>query len=162
MNLGQISLNEAESEVFCHFLEFGSQFLCEIQYDDSLQHCLRCSRCKAHKQKMQDPNLGQSSQNRAQNQVFCYFLKFGLLVFLYIAQDDSLKQCLTPSREKTHKKFSGPKIVPVFCHFLKFASLVFLDIAQDFSFRQFLTSSELKPRKKIGCPNQDLTGPNRG
>ena len=37
-------------------------------------------------------NLG---QNRAQNKVFCYFLKFDSLVFLEIACNDSLQQCLT-------------------------------------------------------------------
>ena len=57
MNLGQISLNEAQNEVFCHFLEFGSYVFCEIQYDDSLQHCLRCSRGKTHK-KILGPKFG--------------------------------------------------------------------------------------------------------
>ena len=40
-------------------------------------------------------NLGQMGQNRAQNKVFCYFLKFDSLVFLEIAYNDSLQQCLT-------------------------------------------------------------------
>ena len=54
---------------------------------------------------------------------FCHFLKFGLLVFLEIAQSDSLEQFLTTSRGKTHKKIEegqiltkqysfGPKTVP--------------------------------------------------
>ena len=40
---------------------------------------------------------------------FCHFLKFGSLVFLEIAYNDSLQQCLTSSRDKTYKKiFWGP------------------------------------------------------
>ena len=35
----------------------------------------------------------------SQNEVFCYFLMFGSLVFLEIAEDDSFKQCLTTSRD---------------------------------------------------------------
>ena len=36
--------------------------------------------------------------------LFCHFLKFGSLVFLEIAYNDSLQQCLISSRGKTHKK----------------------------------------------------------
>ena len=39
-------------------------------------------------------NLGQTGQSQTQNQVFYHFLKFGWLVFLEIAQDDSSEQCL--------------------------------------------------------------------
>ena len=42
--------------------------------------------------------------NQAQNEVFCDFLEFGSLVFLEIAYNDSLQQCLTTSRGKTRKK----------------------------------------------------------
>ena len=46
---------------------------------------------------------------------FCHFLEFGSEVFLEIAYDDSLRQCLTSSRvvelEQTKKKF-GPKLGP--------------------------------------------------
>ena len=52
-------------------------------------------------------NLGQMGQNRAQNKGFCYFLKFDSLVFLKIAYNDSLQQCLTASRGKTYKMFLG-------------------------------------------------------
>ena len=44
------------------------------------------------------------TQNWAQNQGFCFFLKFELLVFLDIAKDCSFGQCLTSSRAKTSKK----------------------------------------------------------
>ena len=39
--------------------------------------------------------------------VFCCFFKFGSLVFLEIAYGDSLQQCITSSRGKTHKKDWG-------------------------------------------------------
>ena len=35
---------------------------------------------------------------------FCYFLKFGSLVILEIAYNDSLQQCITSSRDKIHKE----------------------------------------------------------
>ena len=84
--------------------------------------------------------------------VFCHFLKFGPLVFLKIAQDDSLEQCLATSRGKTHeKKIRGSQTgseIRVFFHFLKVASLYFLDIAQDCSLGQCLTSSRAETSKK--------------
>ena len=41
---------------------------------------------------------------------FRHFLKFGSLVFLQIAYNDSLQQCLTNSRGKIHEKtFLGSK-----------------------------------------------------
>ena len=40
---------------------------------------------------------------------FCHFLKFGPLVFLEIAYNDNLQQCLASSRGKIHEKnFWGP------------------------------------------------------
>ena len=41
-----------------------------------------------------------------------FFLRFGLLVFLAIACDDSLQQYITSSRDKTHKKILGTKFGP--------------------------------------------------
>ena len=40
-----------------------------------------------------DPKLG-----------FCHFLKFGSLVFLEIAYNNSFQHCITSSRGKTHTK----------------------------------------------------------
>ena len=40
---------------------------------------------------------------------FCHFSKFGSLIFLQIAYDDSLQQCLTSSTDKIYKTFFGPK-----------------------------------------------------
>ena len=39
--------------------------------------------------------------------LFCHFFKFGSLVFLEMAQDDSLEHRVTPSRGKTHEKNLG-------------------------------------------------------
>ena len=56
-------------------------------------------------------NLGLTGLNQAQNEVFGHFFEFGLLVFLEIAYNDSLQQCITSSRNKTHeKKFGGPNL----------------------------------------------------
>ena len=57
-------------------------------------------------------------QNKAQNQIFCHFLKLGSLVFLEIAAQNQ-----------------------VFCNFLKFGSLVFIEIAYNDSLQQCTTSS---------------------
>ena len=48
---------------------------------------------------------------RPKIQVFHHFLKFGSLVFLEIAYNDSLQQCIASDRGKTHeKKFFVTKI----------------------------------------------------
>ena len=65
----------------------------------------------------------QMGQNQAQNQVFCYFFKFGSLVYLEIAQDDSLEHDLTTSRGKTHEKncgFQSGSRIRVFAIFSRF------------------------------------------
>ena len=51
-------------------------------------------------------------QNQAQNYVFCHFLKFGSLVFLEIACNDRLQQCLTSSRDKITQKVFRDQIRP--------------------------------------------------
>ena len=66
MNLGSMGLNQAQNEVFHHFLEFGSYCFLEIAYNDSWQQCLISSRGKTHK-KIWRPSLGQTTQNRFQN-----------------------------------------------------------------------------------------------
>ena len=62
---------------------------------------------KSMKEIFLGPNLNQMGQNWVQNQVFGHFLKFGWLVFLEIAQNDSLEQFVTTSRSKTHEKKLG-------------------------------------------------------
>ena len=56
------------------------------------------------KRKFGDLNLGSVGLNLAQNEVFGYLHEFGSYVFLEIAYDDSLRQCLTSSRGKIHEK----------------------------------------------------------
>ena len=41
---------------------------------------------------------------------FPLFLKFGSLVFLEISHDNTLQQCLTSSKGKTHKTILGAQI----------------------------------------------------
>ena len=42
---------------------------------------------------------------------FCHFLKFGSLFFLEITYSDSLQQCITSSRGKTHEQnFCRPNL----------------------------------------------------
>ena len=59
------------------------------------------------KKKIGSPNLGPVSLNQAQKEVFCHFIEFGSYVFLAIAYNDSLRQCLTSSRGKIQGKFLG-------------------------------------------------------
>ena len=60
-NLGPTSLNQAQNEVVCHFLEFGSLDFLEIAYSDSLQQCLTSSIGETHTHtKIGDQNLGQN------------------------------------------------------------------------------------------------------
>ena len=83
------------------------------------------------KKKIGGPNLGPTSLNQAQNDVFPHFLEFGSYVFLENAENDSLREYLTSSRCKTHKKNLGPqiwlkraKIVPEIRFFTIFSPLV--------------------------------------
>ena len=63
------------------------------------------------KRKIGDSNLGPMVLNQAQNEDFWYFLEFGLYLFLEIAYNDSLRQCLKSSRDKTHEEnLGGPNL----------------------------------------------------
>ena len=110
--------------------------------------------------------------NQAQDKVFCHFLDFGSLVFLEIAYSDSLQQCPTFSKGKTHKKMFGAQIrvrrakivakINFFWYFLTFGSLVFLEIAYNDSMEQFLETNRGKIyEQKLGSPNLDQTGQNQ-
>ena len=48
--------------------------------------------------------MGQMGQIEPSTRFFCHFLKFGSLVFLEIAYNDSLQQCMTFSRDKAHEE----------------------------------------------------------
>ena len=58
---------------------------------------------KIYEKSFLERNFAKTDQNQTKNYVFCHFLKFGSLIFLDIAQDCSLGQCLTSSRVKTSK-----------------------------------------------------------
>ena len=49
-------------------------------------------------------NLGLMGLNQAQNKVFRHLLEFGSYAFLEIAQNDSFRQCISPSRGEIHEK----------------------------------------------------------
>ena len=54
------------------------------------------------------PNLGQNRPIQVQNKFFfCHFRKFGSLILLKTAEDDSLEQCLTFGRGKSCQKIWG-------------------------------------------------------
>ena len=86
---------------------------------------------------------------------------FGLLFFLEIAYEDSLQQCLTSSRGKTHEKHLEPKFGPKgpksglklvsFRHILKYGSLVFLEISYNDSLQQCILSSRVKIHENKFC-----------
>ena len=68
-------------------------------------------RSQMFEKKVGGPNFGQVDQNRARNWISCDFLKFGSVVFLEIAYNDSLQQFLTFSRSKICEKFFlGPSL----------------------------------------------------
>ena len=61
-NLDSTVLNQAQNEIFCHFIEFGSHVLFEIAYNDSLHltisKYLRSSRCKTLEKNLGGPKFG--------------------------------------------------------------------------------------------------------
>ena len=64
-------------------------------------------KAKFLKKKTGGPNLGLKGLNQAQNEIFHRFIEF----FLGVAYIDSLQQCLTPSKGKTHNKnYRGPHL----------------------------------------------------
>ena len=77
------------------------------------------------------PNLGPMDLNHAQNEIFRHFLEFGSYVFLEIAYNDSLRQCLTSSRGKT-RVFGAQiwakraKLGPKISFFLPFSQVWFI------------------------------------
>ena len=67
--------------------------------------------------------LSPTGLNQAQNQVFHDFLEFGSLIFLEIACSDSLQQCLTFSRDKTHEKKLESQIWTQTGHKIRFLAI---------------------------------------
>ena len=150
--------NQAQNQVFGHFLKFGSLVFLEIAYNDSSLQFLTSRRDKVDENIFGAQIWAKGAKIRLETKLFCCFLKFGSLIFLEIAYNDSLQQCLTSSRDKIHEKhFWGPNLCQwgqnqaqnqVICHFLKFSSLVFLEIAYNDCLQQCPTSSGDKIHKK--------------
>ena len=61
--------NQAQNEVFHHFLEFGPLVYLEIACNYSLQKCLKSSKYKTHK-KFWNPNLVKDKPNKSHAIVF--------------------------------------------------------------------------------------------
>ena len=60
--------------------------------------------------KKRQPEFGSKGSKLVPKLGFCLFLKFGSLVFLEIACNDSLQQCLTSSKVRSTKKNFGAQI----------------------------------------------------
>ena len=92
--------------------------------------------------KSQRPDFWLNWPKSGPNEVF---VEFGSQVFLEIAYNDSLQQCVTSSGGEILEKKSGePTRNQVLRHFLKFGSLVFFQIAFYDSLERFLTTSPIK------------------
>ena len=144
--------NQAQNQVFGHFLKFGSLVFLEIAYNDSLLQCLTSRRDKVDENIFGAQIWAKGAKIRPETKFFFCFLKFGSLIFLEIAYNDSLQQYLTSSRDKVHeKKFWGPNLCQRGQNQAQnqiFGSLVFLEIAYNDCLQQCLTSSGDKIHKK--------------
>ena len=146
-----------ETRFFAIFSSLLHQFSLKLHTMIACNHVQHLVEVKFMKKNL-GANLVQGGQNRSQNQVFCYFLKFALLVFLEIAYSDRLQQCVTCSRNKIfEKKIWGPNLVQsgqnrasnqFFCYFFKLGLLVFLKIAYNDSLQQYVTCSRGKISEK--------------
>ena len=115
-----------------------------------------------HYKKFWGPNWGRRDQNQTRNQGFCYFLQFGLLVFLEIAYIDSLQQCMSSFSGKTRRKILGIQIwvkqakIGSKIRFLSFFQVWFISFSGNCTGLQLATLSNYqqrkRPIKKIGAP----------
>ena len=94
------------------FLKIGLVGFSDIAHDYNYPWHLVTDWARFLKKKFDSRNLGQIGKNQVQNKVFSHSLKFGSLVFLDVAYNDSLQQCLTSSRGKIHEKNFWPKFLP--------------------------------------------------
>ena len=97
--------------------------------DDSLEHGLTTSRGNSHEKSFGAPRW-------VRNLGFCHFLKVASLVFLDIAKDCSLGQCLTSSRAETSPNWSwnGLFYSDVVEHPLKLVCLFYWPADPNFSY----------------------------
>ena len=80
MNLGSMGLNQAQNEVFHHFLEFGSNCFLEIAYNVSWQQCLISSRGKTHKKNL-GPKFGPNESKSVPKLGFSPFFQVWYISF---------------------------------------------------------------------------------
>ena len=84
-----------------------------ITYNDSLQQFITSSVGKIHEKHFWVQIMAKGTKIGLKTR-FCYFLKFSSLVLNFeIACNDSLQQCATSIRGKTHKKIFGTKFGPM-------------------------------------------------
>ena len=116
-----------------NFLKIGSLVFSDIYMLISYMFTLVFSdwRSQIFYKKVGGLNFGSMGLSQAQSEVFPHSLEFGWYVFLGIAYNDSLLQCLTSSRSKIYtKKLWGPnldqmgQIGPKSCFFIIFSSHV--------------------------------------
>ena len=148
--------NWTQSQVFCHFLKFGSLVFHEIAYSDSLQQFLTTTRDNIHEKIFGNQIWAITGRNRTQNQVFCHLLKLGSLVFHEIACNDSLQQFLTSITGKIHKKTFGDQIWaqirPKIRFFAIFSSLVHqfsLKLHRMIAWNNVSILVQVKPAKQV-------------
>ena len=82
LNLGPMDLNQAQNEVFRHFLVFGSYVFLEIVYNYSLRKCLTSSRGKTREKKFLGPKFGPNEQKSGPKLVFLPLSKVWFIIFL--------------------------------------------------------------------------------
>ena len=105
-----MSLNQAQNEVFRHFVEFGSYVFPEIGYNDSLRQCLISSRGKTHEKILFRPKFGPNGTKSSPKLGFSPFSQVILISFLLNYIGRQLELCLLLIEVKLTKNFLGPKI----------------------------------------------------
>ena len=81
-----IYINQAQNEVFCHFLEFGSYVYLEIAYNHIFRQYFASSIDKTYEKKIAGGGVGggdgqiwtKRAKIRPKIRYFCHFLKFDL------------------------------------------------------------------------------------
>ena len=115
-----------------NFLKIESLVFSNILCDYSWPWYLVTDEAQFLKKEVGSLNMDSMDLNQAQNEVFHHFLGFGSYVFLEIAYNNSVRQCLTSSRSKVHENnfkaqiwVKQVKIGPEIRFFVIFSSLVY-------------------------------------
>ena len=95
--------NLAQNQVFHIFFSLAHQFFFKLSRMIAWKNVQLLVEIELPK-KILGPKFKPYSPKLRQKLDFSHFLQFGSLVFLEIAQDDSLGQCLTSSRGKASEK----------------------------------------------------------